>query len=341
MTRTILVTGGAGFIGSNLVHTLAESRPDWRLVVLDALTYAGNLENLASVGGRVDFVRGDVASRDDILTAFDRCPGESVQVVHLAAETHVDRSIEDGLPFLRTNVEGTQLMLDVARERGVERFLHVGTDEVYGPVPPGVSSPEESPLAPQNPYSASKAAADHLVLAAINTHGIPALITRCSNNCGPYQFPEKFVPLMIANASEDRPLPVYGDGLQERDWLHVRDHCEALLTVLEHGEPGRIYNIAAGEPRTNLDVVRFLLDRLGKPETLIRHVTDRPGHDRRYAPDASRIERELGWTPRFRFEEAMADTLRWYSEHSGWLDRVRSGAYRDYYERQYERRQEP
>ncbi|MHC4973458.1 MAG: dTDP-glucose 4,6-dehydratase [Planctomycetota bacterium] len=337
MTRTILVTGGAGFIGSNFVHTAAARHPDRRLVNLDALTYAGNLENVAGVDQQ--FSKGDIANVADVRRAFDLCEGETC-VVHFAAETHVDRSIQAGLPFLRTNVLGTQVLLDVARERGVKRFLHVSTDEVYGSVPAGRSSTEEDRLDPRNPYSASKAAGDHLVLAAHNTHGFPAIVTRCSNNYGPYQFPEKFVPLMIANAREDRPLPVYGDGLYERDWLYVTDHCEALLEVLENGRIGEIYNIAGYTHRTNLDTVKFILERLGKPVSLIRHVEDRPGHDRRYAPDATKLQTELGWKPRFTFEDAMPETIRWYEEHSEWLDRVRSGAYRDYYEQQYRERLE-
>lgn len=332
MTQTILVTGGAGFIGSNFVHTVAARHPDRRLVNLDALTYAGNLENVAGVDQT--FIKGDVAEVEDVRRAFDACEGETC-VVHFAAETHVDRSIRSGLPFLRTNVLGTQVLLDVARERGVARFLHVSTDEVYGPLAKGLFSTEESRLDPGNPYAASKAASDHLVLAAHNTHGLPAIITRCSNNYGPYQFPEKFVPLMIANAREDRPLPIYGDGLYERDWISVADHCEGILEVLAKGRVGGIYNIAGNDHRTNLDVVHFILERLGKPASLIRHVEDRPGHDRRYAPDSGRIATELGWKPRHTFEEAMPETIRWYDEHGEWLDRVRSGAYRDYYERQY------
>jgi dTDP-glucose 4,6-dehydratase len=337
MTETILVTGGAGFIGSNFVHTLAARHPEWRLVNLDALTYAGNLENVASVDQQ--FVKGDIAEVEDVQRAFDLCEGET-SVVHFAAETHVDRSIQAGLPFLRTNVLGTQVLLDVARRRGVTRFLHVSTDEVYGSLAPGLSSTEESRLDPRNPYSASKAAADYLVLAAHNTHGLPVIVTRCSNNYGPYQFPEKFVPLMIANAREDRPLPLYGDGLHERDWLHVTDHCEALLQVLAQGRLGEVYNIAGRDHHTNLDVAEFILERLGKPASLIRHVEDRPGHDRRYAPDSTKLEAELGWKPRRTFEDAMPETIRWYEENVEWLDRVRSGAYREYYEKQYGERLE-
>jgi len=326
---TLLVTGGAGFIGSNFVRLVAGRRP---VVVLDRLTYAGNLENLAGV--EHVFVKGDIAEPDDVRRAFDAAKGP-VSVVHFAAETHVDRSIEDGLPFLRTNVLGTQVLLDVARERGAERFLHVSTDEVYGPLPKGVFAAEDARLNPTNPYSASKAGSDHLALAAHRTHGLPVIVTRGSNNYGPYQFPEKFVPLLIANAREGRPLPIYGDGLYERDWMHVADHCEGILAALERGRPGEIYNLAGSCPKANLDVARFILKTLKRPESLLRHVTDRPGHDRRYGPDPAKAARELGWKPRARFEEAMAETIRWYDANGAWLDRVRSGEYMGYYERHY------
>jgi len=329
------VTGGAGFIGSNFVHAVAELRPGTRLVVLDKLTYAGNLINLKGVEHL--FVKGDIADREDVRRAFDAA-GEGAAVVHFAAESHVDRSIESGVAFIETNVKGTQVLLDIAREKKAGRFLHVSTDEVYGSLPSGVFATEDARLNPTNPYSASKAASDHLVLAAVNTHGIDAVITRCSNNYGPYQFPEKFVPLLIANAREDQELPIYGDGLYERDWVFVRDHCEAILAVLDRGATGTIYNVAGHAHRANLEVVRFICSALGKPESLIRHVQDRPGHDRRYAPDAGRIESELGWKPRFVFEEAMAATIRWYDQNGAWLENVRSGAYRDYYERHYSKR---
>jgi dTDP-glucose 4,6-dehydratase len=326
---TLLVTGGAGFIGSNFVRLVAGRRP---VVVLDKLTYAGNLENLAGVEHL--FVKGDVAEPSDVRRAFDAAKGP-VSVVHFAAETHVDRSIEDGFPFLRTNVLGTQVLLDVARERSAGRFLHVSTDEVYGPLAPGVFAAEDAPLFPTNPYSASKAGSDHLALAAHRTHGLPVIVTRGSNNYGPYQFPEKFVPLMIANAREGRPLPIYGDGLYERDWIHVTDHCEGILAALERGRPGEVYNLAGSCHRKNLDVAKLILRTLGKPESLLRHVKDRPGHDRRYGPDPAKAARELGWTPRARFEEAMAETIRWYDGNGPWLDRVRSGEYMGYYERHY------
>jgi len=338
MNRSILVTGGAGFIGSNFVQLLLRTRPDWQVVNLDALTYAGNLENLSAVEGdpRYTFVHGDITEPADVTRALDACSGP-VAVVHFAAESHVDRSIQSGLPFVRTNVLGTQVLLDESRARSVERFLHVSTDEVYGSLGASGKFTEETPLAPNSPYSASKAASDLLVRASFHTHGFPGIITRCSNNYGPYQFPEKLIPLMIANASEERELPVYGDGQNVRDWLFVEDHCEALLAVLERGTPGEVYNIGGNNEYPNLEIVRLILATLGKAESLIRFVKDRPGHDRRYAIDADRIRRELGWEPRFRFEQALPRTIQWYQTHSQWLQRVRSGAYREYYAQQYGR----
>jgi len=336
--KAVLITGGAGFIGSNFVHLIAELRPEWRIVNLDALTYAGNLENLRQVekhpGYR--FVHGDIRERADVDRALDEAgdPAELV-VVHLAAESHVDRSIQGGLPFVTTNVVGTQVLLDAARERGVARFVHVSTDEVYGSLGEAGSFTETTPLAPNSPYSASKAGSDLLVRAAFHTHGYPTLVTRCSNNYGPYQFPEKLLPLIIANAQEDKPLPIYGDGMYVRDWLYVRDHCEAILAVAERGVPGEVYNVGGNNELPNLHLVKRVLKELGKPESLITFVKDRPGHDRRYAIDASKIARELGWRPRFTFAEALPLTIRWYLSQGEWLQRVRSGAYREYYERQY------
>ena len=335
---SVLVTGGAGFIGSNFVHALAELRPDWRVVNLDALTYAGNRENLAAVEGNPHyrFVHGDITRAEDVERAFAQTAGaERRFLVHFAAESHVDRSIQSGLPFVTTNVVGTQILLDAARRHGIDRFVHVSTDEVYGSLGEKGSFTEDTPLAPNSPYSASKAASDLLVRAAVVTHGLDASITRCSNNYGPYQFPEKLLPLVIANASEDKPLPIYGDGLHVRDWLYVRDHCEALLAVLEKGKMGGVYNVGGNNETTNLALVRAVLKELGKPESLITFVKDRPGHDRRYAIDASKIRAELGWTPRFTFGTALPLTIRWYQAQSGWLQRVRSGAYREYYARQY------
>jgi dTDP-glucose 4,6-dehydratase len=335
---SVLVTGGAGFIGSNFVLRSRRLRPDVPLVDVDLLTYAGNLENLASLegdGGHV-FVRADVADRAAMEAVFAEHRPEGV--IHFAAESHVDRSILDATPFVRNNVLGTQILLDLSRAHGVRRFLQVSTDEVYGTLGPTGAFREDTPLAPNSPYAASKAAADLLVRAAVHTHKLDAVITRCSNNYGPFQFPEKLIPLMIANALEDKPLPVYGDGLQVRDWLHVEDHCDAIWTVYEKSRAGSVYNIGGNSERTNLEVVRRLLAALGKGEELIRYVADRPGHDRRYAMDASRLKADLGWSPAWRFEEGLDSTIAWYREHRGWWERVRSGAYRDYYERQYGRR---
>ncbi len=339
MSTTILVTGGAGFIGSNFVHMLVELRQDWRIVNLDALTYAGNLENLEPVSGNPNhrFVHGDITQGADVEKAFAeaKSAGGRIVVVHFAAESHVDRSITSGQPFVNTNVVGTQILLDAARHYGVEKFVHVSTDEVYGSLGEKGLFTEGTPLAPNSPYSASKAGSDLLVRAAVHTHGFAACITRCSNNYGPYQFPEKFLPLMIANATEDKPIPVYGDGLYVRDWLYVRDHCEAILAVLEKGKVGEAYNIGGNTELANLTLVRHVLRELKKPESLITYVKDRPGHDRRYAIDASKIRTELGWAPRFAFAEALPLTIRWYASHPGWLQRVRTGAYREYYARQY------
>jgi dTDP-glucose 4,6-dehydratase len=331
----ILVTGGAGFIGSNFVLQLRRERPDVALVNVDLLTYAGNLENLKALegdGGHL-FVRADVADRASMEAVFEAHKPEGV--LHFAAESHVDRSILDATPFVRNNVLGTQVLLDLSRAHGVRRYLQVSTDEVYGTLGATGKFTEDTPLAPNSPYAASKAAADLLVRAAVHTHGLDAVVTRCSNNYGPLQFPEKLIPLMIANALEGRPLPVYGDGLQVRDWLHVEDHCSALWRVFERGRAGRVYNIGGNNELPNLQVVRLILSELGRGEDLIRYVQDRPGHDRRYAIDASRVRDELGWEPRRRFDEALPDTVRWYLSHRDWWERVRSGAYRAYYERQY------
>jgi dTDP-glucose 4,6-dehydratase len=333
--KTILVTGGAGFIGANFVKKLLATGKFARVVNLDALTYAGNLESLRDVEGRSEyaFERADLADRAAVEGVFER---HSIDLVaHLAAESHVDRSILDPGVFVQTNVLGTQNLLDCARAAGVERFLEVSTDEVYGTLGSEGAFTEETPLAPNSPYSASKAAADLLARAAFHTHGFPVITTRCSNNYGPYQFPEKLIPLMLTNALADQPLPVYGDGKNVRDWLYVEDHCEALLVALERGVPGEVYNIGGNCELENLTVVRTLLRCVGKSEDLIRFVRDRPGHDRRYAIDARKIRAELGWTPRWNFEDGLSHTIRWYREHGDWVERVKSGAYRKYYEEQY------
>jgi dTDP-glucose 4,6-dehydratase len=331
----VLVTGGSGFIGSNLVRLLLAERPGWRVVNLDKLTYAGNPENLAGVesSARYRFVRGDVCDGELVadLVGTERIDA----IVHLAAESHVDRSILSAAVFIETNVRGTQVLLEAARELGVRRFLHVSTDEVYGSLGPAGLFTEETPLAPTSPYSASKASSDLLALAYAHTFQVPVVVTRCSNNYGPYQFPEKLIPLMIANALRDLPLPVYGDGMNVRDWIHVDDHCRGLLAALEGGREGRVYNLGAASERHNIRIVEQVLDLLGKPRSLIRYVTDRPGHDRRYAIDASRAKTELGWAPRRSFEEALGETVRWYVENRAWWERVISGEYLKYYERQY------
>jgi len=332
----LLVTGGAGFIGSNFVRYMLRTYPEVQIVNLDLLTYAGNLENLADIeaDARYRFMRGDVASEADVAAAFATGPFDAV--INFAAESHVDRSLHLGVDrFIRTNISGTQMLLDALRQQGSGRFLQVSTDEVYGSLGPEGRFREDTPLAPNNPYAATKAAADLLVKAAVHSHGLDAVITRCSNNFGPYQFPEKLIPLMIANALEDRPLPVYGDGRHVRDWIFVEDHCRALDMVLRSGRRGAVYNIGAGNEMPNIEVVQRILRHLGKPESLIRFVKDRPGHDRRYAMDAGRIRRELGWEPRYGFDEALALTIEWYRSHRDWLDHVRTGEYRRYYEKMY------
>jgi dTDP-glucose 4,6-dehydratase len=337
MTKTVLVTGGAGFIGSNFIHMLAELRPEWRVVNFDALTYAGNLENLREVEGRdgYQFLKGDLVNEADVASAIELCGAGPLYVVHMAAESHVDRSIVSGMPFVQANVVGTQVLLDACRARGVEQFVHVSTDEVYGSLGEVGFFTEETPLAPNSPYSASKASSDMLVRAAFHTHGFPACITRCSNNYGPYQFPEKLIPLVIANAQEGKDLPIYGDGMYVRDWLFVRDHCEAILAVMEKGVPGDVYNIGGNNEVPNLELVKEILRILNKPESLITFVADRPGHDRRYAIDAGKMRADLGWEPRFEFSQALPLTVEWYLSQAAWLQQVRSGAYRDYYDQQY------
>jgi dTDP-glucose 4,6-dehydratase len=334
--KKLFVTGGAGFIGSAFVRLVLEEVPQCEVVNFDALTYAGNLDNLAGLEGasRHRFVRGDICDREAVRAAL----GEGVDaLVNFAAESHVDRSIASADEFLRTNVLGTQVLLDAARERGVGRFVQISTDEVMGSLPDDDEAffTEDSPFEPNSPYSASKAAAEHLVRAAHHTHGLDAVVTRCGNNYGPRQFPEKFLPLIISNAMRDEPLPLYGDGRYTRDWIYVEDHCRAILMVMQKGRPGAAYNIGARNERRNIEVAHAVLGKLGKPPSLIRHVKDRPGHDRRYAIDPARVETELGWRPRETWETGLEKTLRWYAENHEWVERARSGAYREYYERQY------
>ncbi len=311
----LLVTGGAGFIGSHFVR-LMMSRRDVRLLInLDKLTYAGHLDNLKEFARdrRYRFVRGDIANR----TLVQRCIKGVDAVVNFAAETHVDRSIHDAAPFLHSNVIGVQVLLEAARKAKVHRFLQISTDEVYGSIPKGYAN-EASNLSPRSPYAASKAAADHLVLASHHTYDLPVLITRAGNNYGPFQYPEKFLPLFITHALADQPLPLYGDGLNIREWLHVSDHCLGLEKVLRKGRPGEVYNIGTGKGWTNISVARILLNHLNKPKNLIRHVRDRLGHDRRYAMSVAKMKRELGWKPLIRFEEGLLDTIAWYQMHRSW-----------------------
>ncbi len=331
--KRILVTGGAGFIGSNYIRHVLAAVADVSVVNFDALTYAGNLENLAGVDTdpRYQFVRGDIADK-----AALEALGPVDEIVHFAAESHVDRSIEDAGAFLRTNVTGTQTLLDFARRRSLGRFVHVSTDEVYGTLgPEDPAFSEETCIAPNSPYAASKAASDLLVRAAHHTHGMPVLTTRCSNNYGPFQFPEKLIPLMIANAMEGKALPVYGDGMNVRDWIHVEDHCRAVDLVRQKGRIGEVYNVGGRSERANITVVERILELTGRGRELIRYVKDRPGHDRRYAINDAKIRSELGFTTLHSFEAGLAATVQWYMTERAWWERVRSGAYRGYYERMY------
>jgi dTDP-glucose 4,6-dehydratase len=333
--REFLVTGGAGFIGSTFVRLLLDEIPDCQIVNFDSLTYAGNLDNLEGLDdGRHQFIRGDITESEAVLHAL----GEGCDaIINLAAESHVDRSIVSTAEFLQTNILGTQVLLDAARARGVKRFIQVSTDEVMGSLPEIEESffTEASPFAPNSPYAASKAAAEHLVRAAHHTFGLDTVITRCGNNYGPRQFPEKFIPLAIANALAGETIPVYGDGLNVRDWIHVEDHCRAILLALEKGRSGQVYNIGARNVRSNLEVVEKMLEVLGKPRSLIKFVKDRPGHDRRYAIDPSFVETELNWKPRETWEGGLQKTIAWYEANSRWIERTRTGAYRDYYRKQY------
>ena len=325
----VLITGGCGFIGSNLVKFVRRERPEWKIVNLDKLTYAGNLDNLKELAGdsSYEFVRGEVGDLDLVEDLIVQHRIEAV--MHLAAESHVDRSIRGPERFVESNVLGTQRLLEASWHRGVSRFLMVSTDEVYGSLGPTGAFTETSPLEPSSPYSASKASADLLALAYHRTFKLDVVVTRCSNNYGPYQFPEKLIPLMIIQALHDKPLPVYGDGQHVRDWLHVEDHCRALVAALEKGTAGAVYNIGGGAKRKNIDVVKSVLAILGKPEALITFVEDRPGHDRRYAMDASKAQRELGWTPDHDFDRGLRETVGWYLDNQTWWERVLSGAYRE------------
>lgn len=329
----LLVTGGAGFIGSNFIRHILREHPEWQVVNLDKLTYAGNLANLKDVedNPRYRFVRGDIADRELAENLFQEEKFDVV--VNFAAESHVDRSILDSSPFIETNVKGTQVLLEAAREFEIKKFVQISTDEVYGSL--GPDDPpwtEESPLLPNSPYSASKAAADLLCRAYHRTYGLPVVITRSSNNYGPYQFPEKLIPLMITNALEDKPLPVYGDGQNIRDWLFVEDNCRAIALGVEKGKPGEIYNIGGGEEKRNIDVVKAILKLLGKPESLITFVKDRPSHDRRYAIDTGKIRNEMKWQHEISFEEGLRRTVEWYLENRAWWECIRTKEYLHYAE---------
>jgi dTDP-glucose 4,6-dehydratase len=333
--KQIFVTGAAGFIGAAFVRMVLDEQPGFSIVNYDALTYAGNLENLAGLDEqRHRFIKGDICDREAVMAAM---PGGCEAVFNFAAESHVDRSITSADEFLRTNIIGTQVLLDAARAKGVRRFVQVSTDEVMGTLPDGSDEyfTEESPLLPNSPYAASKAAAEMVVRAAQETFGVDAVITRCGNNYGPRQFPEKLIPLMIANAMNDEALPVYGDGRNVRDWIYVEDHCRAIWLAYEKGRGGEAYNIGARNERENIDVVRAILDALGKPHDLIKFVEDRPGHDRRYAIDPTKAETELEWAPRVQWEDGLANTIRWYQENQVWVDHVRSGEYKEYYKAMY------
>ena len=337
MSQHLLVTGGCGFIGSNFVRFVLEQRPEWTLTNVDCLSYSGNPENMVDLedNDRYRFVHGNINDQ----AVVDRLIGDCEGVVHFAAESHVDRSIMDSRPFLDSNVLGTQSLLEALRRAGGRRLVHVSTDEVYGSLPldqPELKFTEQTPIAANSPYSASKAAADLIVRAYHHTFDLDVINTRCSNNFGPYQFPEKVIPLFVTNLIEGKKVPLYGDGRNVRDWLAVIDHCEALLKVLEHGTAGEVYNIGGNNERSNLELTHHILKIMGKGEESIEFVTDRLGHDRRYAIDSSKIRSELGWEPtRSAWPDALEQTVRWYMDHPNWWQRVRSGAYRDYYQRQY------
>ncbi|MDO4494013.1 MAG: dTDP-glucose 4,6-dehydratase [Clostridia bacterium] len=335
---TIIVTGGAGFIGSNFIFHMRNAHPEYRIVCLDKLTYAGNLSTLAEVMDKPGFrfVKADICDRESVFALF--AEERPDMVVNFAAESHVDRSIEDPGIFLKTNILGTQVLMDACREYGVARYHQVSTDEVYGDLPldrPDLLFTEETPIRTSSPYSASKASADLLVMAYHRTFGLPATISRCSNNYGPFHFPEKLIPLMIINALADKPLPVYGQGLNVRDWLYVEDHCRAIDLILHKGRPGEVYNIGGNNEKRNIDIVKTIVRELGKPESLITFVADRKGHDLRYAIDATKIGTELGWQPETGFDEGIRKTIRWYLDHEDWWRTIISGEYQNYYAKMY------
>lgn len=337
-SKTIIVTGGAGFIGGNFVHYLLEKYNDYRIVCVDSLTYAGNLETLNPVikNPNFSFAKIDITDREGVFKLFEK--EKPSVVVNFAAESHVDRSIKDPGVFLNTNIIGTQVLMDACRQFGIDRFHQVSTDEVYGDLPldrPDLFFTEATPIHTSSPYSASKAAADLLVLAYHKTFKLPVTISRCSNNYGPYHFPEKLIPLMIANALADKPLPVYGDGLNVRDWLYVKDHCSAIDLIIHEGRVGEVYNVGGHNEMTNIDIVKLILKGLDKPESLIKFVEDRAGHDRRYGIDPTKIHNELGWLPETKFADGIKKTIRWYLDNKAWWEKILSGEYQNYYEKMY------
>lgn len=338
---TIIVTGGAGFIGSNFIFYMLKAHPDYRLVCLDKLTYAGNLSTLEAVLKRDNFrfVRADICDREAVDKLFEEEKPD--MVVNFAAESHVDRSIENPGIFLETNIIGTEVLMDACRKYGIQRYHQVSTDEVYGDLPldrPDLFFTEETPLHTSSPYSSSKAGADLLVMAYYRTYGLPVTVSRCSNNYGPYHFPEKLIPLMIVNALADKPLPVYGEGLNVRDWLYVEDHCRAIDLIIHKGKPGEVYNVGGHNEKQNIEIVKIICRELGRPESLITHVADRKGHDMRYAIDPAKIHRELGWLPETRFEDGIKKTIRWYLDNKKWWQDIISGEYQAYYDRMYSHR---
>ena len=329
----ILVTGGAGFIGSNFINYMMEKYPDYEVINLDVLTYCGNLENLKNVefNENYSFIKGNIRNKELVDTIIKDCD----YVINFAAESHVDRSIKDPEIFIKSNVLGTQVLLNAVKESNVEKYVQISTDEVYGSLGATGYFTETTPLAPNSPYSASKASADLFVRAYHETFDLPINITRCSNNYGPYQFPEKLIPLMISNALEDKPLPIYGDGKNIRDWLHVHDHCTAIDLVLHEGKTGEIYNIGGNNEKQNIEIVKLILNDLNKPESLIKYVDDRLGHDRRYAIDSSKIQNELGWKPEYTFETGIKETIKWYLDNQNWMEQIKTGEYQEYYRKMY------
>lgn len=335
----LIVTGGAGFIGGNFVHYMLQEHPGDQIICLDKLTYAGNLSTLADVMDHPNFqfVKMDICDRDSVYGLFEKEKPDVV--INFAAESHVDRSIENPEIFLQTNIIGTSVLMDACRKYGIQRYHQVSTEEVYGDLPldrPDLFFTEETPIHTSSPYSSSKAGADLLVMAYYRTYGLPVTISRCSNNYGPYHFPEKLIPLMIINALHDRPLPIYGDGLNVRDWLYVEDHCRAIDLIIRKGKVGEVYNVGGHNEMRNIDIVKLICQEIGKPESLITHVTDRKGHDRRYAIDPEKIHRELGWLPETKFADGIKKTIQWYLTHQKWWEDIISGEYQNYYQKMYE-----